>query len=218
MHLHYWFLNNIIEIPLPGGRGHIFSLCAAILTRLGVTIFKMPPSTAVTVNQFSNPKVSDVEREGEAEEGQGGHLLFLIRMDQSSSPFLSPLYLSISGTLFLFLGSLSSLYSPPPPPATFPLPHFGSPPRDFNGSEEGCHFKMSSWWNKGPAVLHVFPLHHPFAVWLYGRGRCVFGRFHTFDLQRKRTVVTSLICHFIKREIINSGHKAGECRRLSPAL
>lgn len=103
---------------MPGGRGHIFSLRAAILTRLGVTIFKMPPSTAVTVNQFSNPKVSDVEREGEAEEGQGGHLLFLIRMDQSSSPFLSPLYLSISGTLFLFLGSFSSLYSPPllPPP------------------------------------------------------------------------------------------------------
>lgn len=100
----------------------------------------MPPSTAATVNQFPNPKVSDVEKEGEAEEGQEGHLLFLIRMDQSSSPFLSPLYLGISGTLFLFRGS----FKPLSPPATFPLPHFGSPPRDFNGSVEGCHFKMSS--------------------------------------------------------------------------
>lgn len=108
------FPNNIIEIPLLGGGGHISSLHVAILTRLGVTIFKMPPSTAATVNQFPNPKVSDVEKEGEAEEGQGGHLLFLIRMDQSSSPFLSPFYLSISGTLFLFLSSLSSLYLPPP--------------------------------------------------------------------------------------------------------
>lgn len=47
-----------------GGRGHVFSLPVAILMRLGVTIFKMPPSTAATVNQFSNPKVSDVERGG----------------------------------------------------------------------------------------------------------------------------------------------------------
>lgn len=100
-----------------GGRGHIFSLCVAILTRLGVTIFKMPPSTATTVNQFPNPKVSDVEREGEAEEGQGGHLLFLIRMDQPSSPFLSLLYLGISGILFSSLQlSFKSLSHPFPQP------------------------------------------------------------------------------------------------------
>lgn len=71
-----------------GGEGNIFSVHVAILTRWGVTIFKMPPSTAATVNQFPNPKVSDVEKEEEGEEGQGGHLLFLIRMDPPLLPAL----------------------------------------------------------------------------------------------------------------------------------
>ncbi len=31
----------------------------------------MPPSTAATVNQFPNPKVSDVERERERGRGKG---------------------------------------------------------------------------------------------------------------------------------------------------
>lgn len=178
MHLHYWFLNNIIEIPLPGGRGHIFSLCAAILTRLGVTIFKMPPSTAATVNQFSNPKVSDVEREGEAEEGQGGHLLFLIRMDQSSSPFLSPLYLSISGTLFLFLGSLSSLYSPPPrPPSHFPSATFWVPSKGFQWLRGGLSLQnvipvkqgpsRPSWFSTPPSVCRLVAWVRAVCFWAF---------------------------------------------------
>lgn len=85
---------------MAGGQGNIFSVHVAILMRWGVTIFKMPPSTAATVNQFPNPKVSDVEREEEGEEGQGGHLLFLIRMDQSSAPFLSH-FISASSVLAL---------------------------------------------------------------------------------------------------------------------
>lgn len=121
-----------------GGQGNIFSVHVAILMRWGVTIFKMPPSTAATVNQFPNPKVSDVEREGEGEEGQGGHLLFLIRLDQPSS---SPLSHFISASLvlsFSFLRSLLILYR-----LSLSAPHFGPPPRDLNGAEEGCHFKMS---------------------------------------------------------------------------
>lgn len=47
------------------GKKKLFSVHVAILMRWGVTIFKMPPSTAATVNQFPNPKVSEVERERE---------------------------------------------------------------------------------------------------------------------------------------------------------
>lgn len=50
-----------------GGRGKIFSVHVAILTRQGAGVLKMPASTAATVNQFPNPKVSDVERERERE-------------------------------------------------------------------------------------------------------------------------------------------------------
>lgn len=45
-----------------------------------------------------------------------------------------------------------------------------------------------------------------------------FWCFHTFDFQKKSTVVTSQICRFIKTEVINGGHKASECHHLSPAL
>lgn len=206
----------MIEIPLLGGQGHIFSLCVGILTRLGVTIFKMPPSTAATVNQFSNPKVTDVERggRGEAEEGQGAHLLFLIRMDQSSSPFLSLLYLSISGTLFLFLSSLSSLY-PSPSPSHFPSATFWVPSKGFQWLRGGLSLQNVIPVKQGPSRPSCFFTPPPvcrLVVWL----RVCFWCFHIFDLQRKSTVVTSQICHFIKTEIINGGHKAGECHPLSP--
>lgn len=116
MHLWHRFINNIAKIHLVGGPGNIFFVHVAILMRWGVTIFKMPPSTAATVNQFPNPKVSDVEREEKGKEGQGGHLLFLIRMDQSSSPSFFCLFFSASRVLpFSFLRSLSSFL-----PHTFP--------------------------------------------------------------------------------------------------
>lgn len=46
-----------------GGRGNTFSVHVAILTRQGASIHKMPASTAATVNQFPNPKVSSGKRE-----------------------------------------------------------------------------------------------------------------------------------------------------------
>lgn len=128
--------------------------------RWGVTIFKMPPSTAATVNQFPNPKVSDVARGEEGEEGQGGHLLFLIRMDHSSSPYSAlslSLNLSSSGALSLFLTLVFKPFYPP----TFPClllspPHFGSPPRDLNGAEEGCHFKCHPSETRDPLTVVFF--------------------------------------------------------------
>lgn len=107
----------------------------------------MPPSTAATVNQFLNSKVSDVEREQEREEGQGGHLLFLIRMNQSSSSTLSlSQHLCYSCSFQAFFSSHFSLSTP----------HFGCPPRELNGTEEGCHFKMSPWRNKDPLTPVFF--------------------------------------------------------------
>lgn len=110
----------------------------------------MPPSTAATVNQFPNPKVSDVEKEGDREEGQGDHLFFLIRMNQSY--FLSlPRFISASPLLsFSFLAPFQAFIL-----ALFHLtpPHFGSPPRDLNGTDKSCHFKMSSPWNKDPLTI-----------------------------------------------------------------
>lgn len=173
MHLHYWFLNNIIEITLLGGRGHILSIRMAILTRLRVTIFKMPPSTAATVNQFSNPKVSDAERGREAEEGQGGHLLFLIRMDQPSSPFLSPLNLGISGTLFLLLSSLSILY---PSPSHFPSATFWVASKGIQWLRGGLSLQNVILAKQGPSRPSCFSTPPPVCC------------FHTFDLQRKSTV------------------------------
>lgn len=134
------------------GQGNLFSVHVAILMRRGVTIFKMPPSTAATVNQFPNPKVSDVEKEVEGEEGQRGHLLFLIRMDQSTSPPLS-LYLSISGAHSLFLMFPFELFSSHFFLSLSPS-RFGPPPRELNGAEEGCHFKMSPHWNKDLLTLY----------------------------------------------------------------
>lgn len=135
---------------MAGSQGNIFSVHVAILMRWGVTIFKMPPSTAATVNQFPNPKVSIVEGEGAGGEGQGGHLLFLIRMDQFSLP---PLCLSILGAFFLFLKLSFKLFPPSPP-------HFPSVPRELNGAEESCHFKMSPRQNKNPLMLVLFSLHY----------------------------------------------------------
>ncbi len=72
-------------------------------------------------------------------------------MDQSSSPSLSR-FISASVVLsFSFLRSLSSFY-PPTFPSLSPS-HFGPPPRELNGTEEGCHFKMSPRWNKDPLTL-----------------------------------------------------------------
>lgn len=144
----------------------------AILMRWGVTIFKMPPSTAATVNQFPNSKVSDVERDEEREEGQGGHLLFLIRMDQSSSPTRS-LYLSICGTLAPFK-LFSSHFS-------LSTPHSGCPPRELNGTEEGCHFKMSPWRNKDPLTPVFF--HSTTSSPLSYIHESIWDIFPTFDLQ-----------------------------------
>lgn len=139
---------------MPGGQGHIFSLRVAILTRLGVTILKMPPSTAATVNQFSNPKVNDVEREGEAEEGQGGHLLFLIRMDQSSSPFLSPLYLGISGTLFSF--PRLSFKPLSLTPSHFPSATFWVPSKGFQWLRGGLSLQNVIPVKQGPSRPSCF--------------------------------------------------------------
>lgn len=164
-----------------GGQGNIFSVHVAILMRVGVTIFKMPPSTAATVNQFPNPKVSDVEREGEGEEGQGGHLLFLIRMDQSSSLALSHF---ISGSLvlsFTFLCSLSSLYPLAPPLSP---PHFRSSPRDLNGGEWGCHFKMSPVETRTHSRLY-FSTPPPVPLLVTYTSVC-FWDFPTFHLQSQR--------------------------------
>lgn len=113
-----------------GGRGNIFFVHVAILTRADASILKMPASTAATVNQFPNPKVSDGEkreREGERgegkerlceREGQGCHLLFLIRMDQSSSASLSPPH----SFLAPFQAFILPVYHPRIPPSVPPSP------------------------------------------------------------------------------------------------
>lgn len=63
VHLEYWFVNNIVKIPLAVGQGNIFSVHVAILMRWGVLPFsKCHHQQRQTVNQFPNPKVSDVER------------------------------------------------------------------------------------------------------------------------------------------------------------
>lgn len=106
-----------------GGRRNIFSVHVPILTRGGASILKMPASTAATVNQFPNPKVSDGKRErGKKKErvfegeGQGCHLLFLIRMDQSSSASLSlPLPFLASFQAFIL-----PVYHPSIPPSVPP--------------------------------------------------------------------------------------------------
>lgn len=75
----------------------------------------MPPSTAATVNQFPNPKVSDVEKEGEAEEGQGGHFCY------SSLEWISPLlpsssrFISASLAPFFFSSALFQAFISSPP-------------------------------------------------------------------------------------------------------
>lgn len=199
--------------------------------RWGVTIFKMPPSTAATVNQFPNSKVSDVEREEEREEGQGGHLLFLIRMDQSSSPTLSlSQHLWYSCPFQALFLSLFPLYT-----------SFWVPSKELNGTEEGCHFKMSPSRNKDPLTPVFFRSIRSLHTWEY------FGYFSTFDLQSQAAalwglteVVTlsttsavvhnnvSIICLFtaawnsdgIREEssIIDDGHKVGKCNHLSLVL
>lgn len=81
--------------------------------RWGVTIFKMPPSTAATVNQFPNPKVSDVERGREKERKAKGAICY------SSLEWISPplaLSLFISASLPLFLNALFQAFFP----LTFP--------------------------------------------------------------------------------------------------
>lgn len=124
----------------------------AILMRWGVTIFKMPLSTAATVNQFQNPKVSIVKREEGGGEGQEGHLLFLIRMDQSfffpSLPVLLSPSLALSFFLLPFQVSPFHFFY-------LSMYLFCPPPWELNGTDEGCHFKMSPWQNKNSHV-HVF--------------------------------------------------------------
>lgn len=143
----------IVKMYLADGQCSIFSVHVAILMRWGVTIFKMPLSTAATVNQFQNPKVSIVKREEGGGEGQGGHLLFLIRMDQ---PFFLPpcSFLTISGTSFLF----APFQCFPPFSLLFYLSIslFCPLPWELNGTKEGCHFKMSPWQNKDPLGLVFF--------------------------------------------------------------
>lgn len=137
-------------------------------------------------------------------------------MDQSSSPFLSPLYLGISGTLFLFLSSLSSLY-PSPSPSHFPSATFWVPSKRFQWLRGGLSLQNVILVKQGPSRPLCFSTPPPLCLLVVWAKVCFFC-FHTFDLQEKSTVVTSQICHFIKGEIINGSHKAGECHRLSPAL
>lgn len=125
----------------------------------------MPPSTAATVNQFPNPKVSDVEKEGEGEEGQGGHLLFLIRMDQSSSSSLSRF---ISASLMLSFSFLAPFQA-----FILPLFHlslstaFWVPSKGFKWRRGGLSLQNVTPVKQGPTHDCILPLHHQLAFWLH---------------------------------------------------
>lgn len=94
------FVNNIVKIPLAFGQGSIFSVHVAILMRWGCYHFQNATLNSGNSKSISKPKGQWCrEKEGEREKGQGGHLLFLIRMDQSSFS-LSHLFLFWKSSVF----------------------------------------------------------------------------------------------------------------------
>lgn len=77
--------------------------------RWGVTIFKMPPSTAATVNQFLNPKVSDVER-GREKERKAKWAICYSSLEWIISPLSLYLFISFALSYFFFLSFFSFFF------------------------------------------------------------------------------------------------------------
>lgn len=152
----------------------------------------MPPSTAATVNQFPNPKVSDVEKGEKQRRAKGGICYSSLEW---ISPLLpsSPRFISASLAPFFFSSALFQAFISP---RHFPSAAFWVPSKGFQWLRGGlslqnvipvkqgrCH---PSCFSTPPPVCHL-------AAWVRAR----FWYFHTFDLRRKSTVVTSQTCHFI---------------------